>query len=198
MWGLSGMLKHSVDVGPAGLGLSQSWLRRRWVWLVAGCTALACLSLTWALWPASGRSQRYTPDPRSRRFSSFTVCVLTGSDGLAGVQAAQVWAGVEDGSHATSAQASYLPVPAPDGESTAEVYVNTLVSRSCSLVVATGASQVAAVRSRAAAYAAQRFVVVGSGSSAGNITVVRAGTADAVRSGVSDAVARAVEGDTSR
>src|SRR6185437_841212 len=140
---VSRMLKQSVAVQSAASrrGAALRWTRRRWRWL-GGAGAIVVGLLVWGLWPASAHP--YTPDPRSRQFSSFTVCVLTGTGGVGGGQAAAVWAGVEDASEATRAQGSYLAVPPPDTEASAAVYVNTLASRNCSLVVATGASEVAA------------------------------------------------------
>ena len=189
---MSRLLKQSVAVRSASSrwDTTQRWVQRRRWWL-AGVGTIAVGLLVWGLWPAS--AHRYTPDPRSRQFSSFTVCVLTGSGGVGGGQAAEVWAGVEDASKATRVQGSYLAVPPPDTPGAAEVYVDTLASRHCSLVVATGASEAAAVGERAAVYSSQRYVVVGSGRSAANVQVIPGGTST-VRAAVAAAVERAAVG----
>lgn len=187
------LLKQSVPVrsGPSGWARAWWWLVRR-RWWSAGVGVLVVAALVWGLWPASAR--RYVPDPRARQFSSFSVCVLTGSGGIGGGEAAAVWAGVQDAAKATSVRGSYLTVPPPDTEASATLYVNTLASRNCSLVVATGPSEVLATGARAAVFGSQRFVVVGSGSFPGNVTVVPSGSAQAVRSSVASVIERAVPG----
>lgn len=189
--GTSKLLKQSVALPsePSRWVRTGRWLRRRWPWPVVVSVLLIAV-LVWASWPSS--AQRLTPDPRSRQFSSFTVCVLTGSGGITDPQAAAVWAAVSDASKATGAQGSYLSVPAPDTLDSAEMYVNTLASRRCSLVVTIGASEASAVDAGAATYSSQRFIVVGaSASSAANVQVIPFSTADAVRSAVASAIERA-------
>lgn len=189
--GVVGYLKRSVPV-YSGRARWAGWVRGwRWRW-VLGVVLLVVAALVWGLWPSA--SQRYVPDARSRQFSLFTVCVLTGSGGIGDARAVPVWAGVVDASKATGAQGSYLSVPAPESESSAVAYVNTLAMRHCSLVVAVGDSEVAAVAARADAFAAQRFVVVGSAAAEANVAVVRKGTADAVRSAVAGVVEQAAVG----
>ena len=185
-------LRQSVPVRSDRLSVRlRSWLRRRWMW-ASGTAVVVVALLVWGLWPAA--SGKYVPDPRSRQFSSFTVCVLTGSGGIGDSGTAPVWAGVVDASKATKAQGSYLSVPAPDTEPIAETYVDTLASRNCSLVVAVGNSEVAAVGARAGSYTGQRFVVVASASPAGNVAVVREGSPGAVQGAVARVVEAAVAG----
>ncbi|MGH3636962.1 MAG: hypothetical protein ACRDTS_23335 [Mycobacterium sp.] len=68
-------------------------------------------------------------------------------------------------------------------------FVNTLVQRKCDLVLAVGASEVAAVAAQAKVFPSARFVVVGSATAGGNLVVIPQGSAAQVR----DAVAAAVE-----
>jgi basic membrane lipoprotein Med (substrate-binding protein (PBP1-ABC) superfamily) len=188
------MLKQSValKLAPSRWVRAGRWSRRRWPWL-AGVSAVLVGAVVWALWPAA--PQRYVPDPRSRQFSSFTVCVLTGSHGISDAKTAPVWAGVVDAAKATRAQGSYLSVPAPDTEASAATYVDTLASRNCSLIVAVGDSEVAAVNARAAAYPQQHFVEVGTAGTAASAVTVAPGAADGGRSAVAAAIERAVAGE---
>lgn len=190
---MSKLLKQSVPLStaPSRWLRARRWLRRHWQ-LSALAGALLTAVLVWVLWPST--PQRYMPDPRSRQFSSFTVCMLTGSHGITDPQAAPVWSGVDDAAKATGLQSSYLSVPAPDTEAAAEVYVNTVASRHCSLVIAAETSEVAAVNARAPQYPSQRFVVVGAGASASNVVDIPSGSASATRAAVAGAVERAVAG----
>lgn len=190
---MSRLLKQSVAVpsAPSRQARMGHWIRRRWLWLTA-VGVLVAASLVFLLWPSA--QQRYTPDPRSRQFLSSTACVLTGSRGITDPQTAPVWAGVEDASKATGVQGSYLSVPAPDTEASAEPYVNTLALRKCTLLFAVGASEAAAVNARAAAYPSQRFVVIGAGTSAGNIEVIPLDSDRGVRAAVANVIEQAVSG----
>jgi basic membrane lipoprotein Med (substrate-binding protein (PBP1-ABC) superfamily) len=78
----------------------------------------------------------------------------------------------------TRAKVSYLAVYGGDSRANAVPFVNALVQRKCDLVVAVGASEVAAVLQRAAAYPGVRFAVVGAGSGQ-NVTVIAPASADA-------------------
>jgi basic membrane lipoprotein Med (substrate-binding protein (PBP1-ABC) superfamily) len=191
--GTSKLLKQSVALPstPSRWVRAGRWLGRRWPWPTAVSVLLIAV-LVWASWP--GSPQRHAPDPRSRQFSTFTVCVLTGSRGITDPQTAPVWDAVADASKATGAQGSYLSVPAPDTLVSAETYVDTLTSRRCSLVVTTGVSEAAAVDARAAKHSSQRFVVVGASRSAANVQVIPFSSASAVRCAVASAIEQAASG----
>ncbi|MGH3190248.1 MAG: hypothetical protein ACRDPY_35980 [Streptosporangiaceae bacterium] len=46
-------------------------------------------------------SHHGAPAPSARQYLGFDACLLTGSRGLTGPQAAQAWAGMQDASLAT-------------------------------------------------------------------------------------------------
>ena len=164
----------------------RAWLdtgRRRWLGAAAGGVAVA-VALAWLLWPVPAP---YRPDPRDRQFSSYTVCALVGAGGITGAEAAPVWAGVTDAAKSTAVRGSFLPVPV----GSAVQYLNTFVARRCGLIVAVGRDQVAAVDSRAAAYPAPSFVVVGGAASRPNVTAVGSGSPAEVRAAVTTAIRKA-------
>lgn len=188
-------LTQSVHVGDGKTRLDRAadWLRRRWG-VAAAAVVLCAIALAWALWPSS--AHQYAPEARARQFSQTRICVLTDSHGITSPVAAPVWSGVDDASKATQAQGSYIAVPSPDTPQSATVYVNSLTSRKCTLIVVTGANEVAAVHAQASKHTDQHFVVVGaSGPSAANVETIAAGDASAVRSAVASVVENAAHGE---
>jgi hypothetical protein len=164
---------------------------RRW-WWVAGAVAVVGVSLgAWVLWPEP------KPAPRARLYSDFSACLLTDDHGLAGVQAAPVWAGMQEASLATRAKVSYLAVTGAATTENAAPFLAGLVQRRCDVVVAVGPAQVSAVTASAATFTRVRFVVVGGGgdSAGGNVTRVGDTAPDSVRSSVRTAVASAARSD---
>jgi DNA-binding LacI/PurR family transcriptional regulator len=161
----------------------------RYRWVVLG-VAVACVGLVVVLlvWPSGGRK---LPPPRARVYTQFNACLLTDADGVSGPAAAPVWAGMQAASLKTSGKVSYLSVYGPDTVANAVPYVNTLVQRKCDLVIAVGPTEVAAVRSQATAFPSARFVVVDSGTSSGNVSVVESSPNSAVSSAVQGLVTRA-------
>ena len=184
------------QAGPRPRGwakLPSAWrrlsLRTRWLAAIgalivaAGVTAGLVAALTGA------------PTVGERPYLSFTGCLLTDADGINGQPAAAAWAGLQDAAAATRMQAQYLAVPASAGGGAdgAAPYLASLVTQHCSLVVAAGSAQAAAVASDARRFGTVRFVVVGGAASGANVTVVRGGDA-AVRADV-DSLARAALAD---
>jgi hypothetical protein len=161
----------------------------RYRWVVSGVVAV-CAGLVVVLlaWPSGGRQ---LPPPRARVYSQFDACLLTDANGVSGPAAAPVWAGMQAASLKTSGKVSYLSVYGPDTVANAEPYVNTLVQRKCDMVIAVGPTEVAAVRGRAAAFPSERFVVVDSGSSSGNVATVESSSGSAVPLAVQLLVTRA-------
>jgi hypothetical protein len=140
-------------------------------------------------WSSGGR---VLPPVRARVYESVDACLLTGPRGLADPVAAQVWAGMEDASKATSARVSYLAVTGPATQAQAAPFAGTLLVRGCKVVVASGTAERAAVLSDAPQFTSVRFVVEGAApGSPANVTALvfntsglRAGVASAVEAGV--------------
>ena len=114
-----------------------------------------------------------------------------GARGLADPVAAQVWAGMEDASRATTARVSYLAVTGPATEAEAAPFVGSLLVRGCRVIVASGAARQAAVLADAGRYPDTRFVVTSPAVGPANVTALtftttglRAAVAAAVESGV--------------
>jgi hypothetical protein len=165
----------------------------RWVWLTLGGVAVAGAALGLVVpgvrWPGSGG--RSLPPSRARVYENVDACLLTGSRGLADPAAAQVWAGMEDASRATTARVSYLAVTGPATEAEAVPFVGSLLVRGCRVIVASGAAEQAAVLADAGRFPGTRFVVTGPATGPANVTALvfttsglRAAVAGAVESGV--------------
>jgi basic membrane lipoprotein Med (substrate-binding protein (PBP1-ABC) superfamily) len=144
--------------------------RHRW-WLVGGGCLIVAVVLLVILWPST--TTRALPPTRARHYTAFQACLLTDGQGLADPNVQAVWSGMQDASLATHAKVSYLAVAGPQTEGNAEPYANTLVQRQCSLIIAVGQSQVAAVESVARTHPRSRFAVAG-GHAASNVTVLDA------------------------
>src|ERR1700761_9200785 len=86
--------------------VTVGWMRRWWWAGVAAVVVVAGL-VPWLVWPS-------TPAPRARVYKAFTACLLTDSRGIAGPQAAPVWAGMQKASLATHVKVEYLAVVGPD------------------------------------------------------------------------------------
>ena len=164
---------------------------RRW-WWAAGAAAVAGVGLgVWALWPEPA------PAPRARLYTDSSACLLTDGHGLAGAQAAPVWAGMQDASLATRAKVSYLPVTGAETAENAAPFLAGLVQRRCDVVVAVGPAQVSAVAANAVKFPRVRFVVVGDGggSLAGDVTRVGDTGPAAVRAAIRDVATAATRSD---
>jgi hypothetical protein len=151
------------------------------------------VGLVWLLWPS--------PQPvalRARQYLAFDACLLTDSNGLAGAQAAPVWAGMQDASLATRAKVSYLSVYGPDRPDNVVPFLAGLIQRHCDLIVAVGPSQVSAVVADAPTFSQSRFVVVGGDASGPNVTAVTDSAPELVRARMKALVTSAVQGTRSR
>ena len=161
-------------------------VRRWWPVLVAGVVAVVAVA-AWLVWPSA-------PPSRARVYLSFTACLLTGAEGVAGA-GAPAWAGLQDASLATRAKVQFVAVVGEATVANASPYLASLVQRQCRVVVAVGAAQVGAVAAAAPQWPRVRFVVVvGDGGSRGNVTRVD-GSADQVRARVAGLVESAVAAD---
>ena len=171
------------------------WLPGRWVALLGLCAAMAGVGIGLAFsgsplpWSSSGG--RVLPPARARAYENVDACLLTGAQGLTDPAAAQVWAGMEDASHSTTAQVSYLAVTGPDTEANAEPFAGSLLVRGCQVIVASGAAERAAALAEASRFSSVRFVV--DGAAAGSPPNVTALTF--APSGLRTTVASAVTAD---
>lgn len=164
----------------------------RTVWLSAAVAIAAGVAAGLAI--SSSGSGRALPPVRARVYLNVDACMLTGSAGVEDQTAAQMWAGMEDASRATSVRASYLAVTGPGTEANALPFLGSLLVRGCRVIVATGGPERAAVLADAPRFARVRFVVTGAASGPANLTAVvftpsglRAAVAAAVESGVRSA-----------
>lgn len=149
-------------------------MRRYWWAAVAAVTVLLGLVLAVVWWP---RGQDLPP-ARARVYTDASACLLTDSTGITTSPASAVWAGMQSASVRTRTKVSYLAVYGEDSVANAVTYVNTLIQRKCQLVIAVGASEIAAVRQRAAFYPGTRFAVPGA-QKAANVEPMASTSADA-------------------
>jgi basic membrane lipoprotein Med (substrate-binding protein (PBP1-ABC) superfamily) len=162
----------------------------RWVLLGLGTAVAAVgigLAVSGAPLPWSSGSQALPP-ARARVYESVDACLLTGARGLADPAAAQVWAGMEDASRATSARVSYLAVTGPDTEADAEPFAGTLLVSGCKVVVASGTAERAAALADASRYGSVRFVVTGAATGSPSNVMALPFTPSGLRAGVASAV----------
>jgi hypothetical protein len=159
---------------------------RPWWWVVAMVAVVGVGIGVWVLWPASPPAP-----PRARLYSDFSACLLTDERGLAGVQAAPVWAGMQQASSATRAKVSYLAVTGPAAKENVAPFLAGLVQRRCDVIVAVGPAEVSAVTVSAPDFPHVRFVVVGGDAHTGNVTGIAFDTPDDVRAAVRASVTSA-------
>lgn len=165
----------------------------RWV-LLGLCTAVVGVGVGLAVsvaplpWSGGGRS---LPPPRARVYESVDACLLTGPRGLADPTAAQVWAGMEDASRATTARVSYVAVTGPATVAQAEPFAGSLLVSGCKVIVASGAAERSAALTEAPRFSSVKFVVTG--AAAGSPPNVSALTF--TPSGLQAGIASAVEAD---
>ncbi|MFF4403731.1 BMP family ABC transporter substrate-binding protein [Streptomyces sp. NPDC001262] len=161
--------------------------RKSWITVGAGAVVLTGGLVAAIVLSSDGDGG---PKPRARQYTDHSACLLTGSQGVAGANAAPVWAGMEDASSATHTKVMSLPVFGPDTVANTVPYVNTLVQRRCDVVLTVGRTQGAAAEEVASRTPEARFVVVGEGKEAGNVTVIQQSpdTRSAVMRAVEDAV----------
>lgn len=139
--------------------------------------------LVWVLWPSP------PAEPRAREYRDVTACLLTDRAGVAGAQAAPVWAGMQAASARTHGQVRFLAVTGAQTVDNAETFAGSLVLGRCAVIVAEPGIADGAVRAVAGRHPEQRFVVVGGAAvSAGNVSRVDGSPASDVPAQVSAAV----------
>lgn len=137
---------------------------RRWI-LAGAALAVAATTLTWVL--LTSNKPHPTATPPAGQTDIFEVCVFTDAQGVEGDKAAPVWAGVQDAAMVSRIDTSYQKVPGPATVDNARPYLEELLRRHCSLAIAVGPAQVAAVTTDAAKFPHVRFVTVGAETSGG-------------------------------
>ena len=165
----------------------KDWLvRRRWFVAAGGLFVVAVVVIV-LVWPSSQGNGAYRPPTRARVYKSTTVCLLTGPQGVAGKDAASVWAGVQNAAGAANDQSEYLAAAVPT-ETVGSVtpFVNTLVNQHCDLIVATGSVEDSAVESIAANEPTVRFLLISGTSSSANVKIVSDSSASTVSAAVAD------------
>lgn len=105
-------------------------------------------------------TQHIIPANRARTYSQVSDCLLTDPAGVQSSLAAAVWDGMQAASAATHTQVSYLAIQGPNTVANAEVYINTLAMRGCSVVVAAGDVPAQGAVARASAWPHQRLVTI--------------------------------------
>lgn len=159
-------------------------------WPSAAVVLILLGGVVWAV--LALRPSPAPPPPRARQYLDFTACLLTDERGTNGPEAKPVWAGLQDASLATRAKVQYLAVSGQQTVDNAVPYLNALAQRQCNLVLAAGPVPAGAVGRSAAQFPGTRFVVVGSGTTAGNVVTVNATTPETVRSAIDRIVTDAV------
>ena len=110
--------------------------------------------------------------PRARVYRDVDVCLLTDAQGLAGDPARLAWQGLQSLSRTGTARVSYVSVPAPGTPDVAAPILNGLVQRRCTVVVATGTAQTAAVDAVAGTASGTRFVNLTAGPAHAGVTAL--------------------------
>jgi basic membrane lipoprotein Med (substrate-binding protein (PBP1-ABC) superfamily) len=132
--------------------------------------------------------------PRARQYLSFKACLLTDAQGVAGKEAAPVWAGMEKASLKTRAKVQYLPAFGPATTANTQPYLRSLTQERCNVIVAVGAGPVAAAAAEAPENPKINFVIVAGNATGHNVTALNA-SSDQISAAVSNAIARQVHTD---
>lgn len=145
--------------------------------VVGGVTAI--------FWPSGDE------EPRARQYRDVVACLLTDDKGLNSPAAASVWAGMQDASLATLARVQYLEVDGAQTAKNAETFLASLAHGKCVLVLAVGEAPIGALTDGAERFPQTKFVAVGTGKSASNVSVLEVSD-DSVRIEVKKLVTAAV------
>jgi len=171
----------------------RTFMIRYW-WISAAVAAAVIILAVAVLWPSRPSVALSDPPTAQRSFASWRACLVTGPDGLADSAVGPAWSGLQDASAKTSVQVTYLAATNDATAGGAATYVASLAGANCGIVVAVGAAQTAGVALVAAKFPQQRFVDVGSGTSATNVRVLSGLSSAQVRAAVATEVEQAYEG----
>ncbi|MEV7388316.1 MULTISPECIES: hypothetical protein [unclassified Streptomyces] len=168
-------------------------LRGRTLVLAAVAAAVVAGVVVTVVLLSGGDGRPPVPDTRARYYTEVDACLLTDAKGITGGTAAEVWQGMQDASLKTHARVSYAQVIGEQSTGNARPFLNSLLQRSCDVVLAVGQPEVTVAAQAAPTHKKVDFVLVGGGgTAASNVTAVSAG--DGVRAGVAGAVERGVAG----
>jgi basic membrane lipoprotein Med (substrate-binding protein (PBP1-ABC) superfamily) len=156
-------------------------------WITIGAVLLVLGGIAILAWPRG----RELPPARAREYRDVDACLLTGPAGITDSQAATVWAGLQDASAATRVRVSYLAVVGPETQANALPFVQSLVQKNCSVIVATGPVEVGAAAGVARDHGEIHFVLIGGTRSGDNVVIVDS-AADQLQGQVAGAVRTAV------
>jgi hypothetical protein len=159
-------------------------------WLARGVLSVAAAGMAAGLLAAC--SSGGAPS-RARAYANVDACLLTGPRGVSDPAAAPVWAGMEDVSVTGRVRASYLEVPDPVTPVSALSHLGSLLVQKCTLIIAVGGPERAAVLTEAGRFPSVRFVVLGAAGQVPPNVDALAFTTSGIRAAVADAV-RAVAG----
>jgi basic membrane lipoprotein Med (substrate-binding protein (PBP1-ABC) superfamily) len=154
------------------------------VWITAGGVLLLIAVVVFIAWHRG----RQLPPTRAREYRDVDACLLTGPAGIADQQTAAVWAGLQDASAATEVRVSYLAVVGPETQANTLPFVQSLVQRNCSVIVATGPVEVAAAAGVARKHAEIHFVLIGGTAPSPNVVVVPPAAREKLQPQVAEAV----------
>lgn len=162
-------------------------VRGRTKWWAGGVAGVVAVVAVVGILRIGGPSQ---PAPRARAYTQVTTCLLAGAQGQRDARVAAAWAGLQDASGATHAQATFLTVAGPQTAGAALPYLNTL-AQACRFIVAIGPAPSGAVGLGAAQHPSIRFAVDQPTPHAGNVSVLQAVSPNLLRSQVA-ALARSL------
>ena len=124
------------------------------------------------------------------------ACLLTDERGIAGDEAKPVWAAMQEASVSSLVKVQFLEVMGPQTADNARTYVASLAGSRCGAVIAVGKPQIDAVTAAAKTYPNVRFVTVGGGAAAANVTVVDDADAGVLRAEIIKQVTALVPADS--
>jgi hypothetical protein len=162
----------------------RQWFARFW-WIPAGGAVFALLTAIVVV--AIAPHEREVPPPRARQYTDHTACMLTDQQGLAGPEAAAVWAGMQRASVATLTKISYLAATGPATTANARTYAAALTQQHCQLVIGVGPSQAEALSAESANHTDLAFAAVIQNPQPGLISI-SPGTRDSVSAAAEEIV----------
>ena len=144
----------------------------RYWWIAAAVAVAAIIVAVAVLWPSRPPAVSADPPTAQRSFANWRACLVTGPGGLADSAVGPAWSGLKDASAKTGVQVTYLAATDDSTAGSAASYVASLAGANCGIVLAVGAPQTAGVALVATEFPKQRFIDIGSGTKASNITVL--------------------------
>jgi basic membrane lipoprotein Med (substrate-binding protein (PBP1-ABC) superfamily) len=145
----------------------RTFLRGRRAWYAGAAILVAAVIGAMAMMYAARDRE-----PRAREYLDVTACLLTDERGIAGTEAAPVWAGMQQASLATRARVRYLAVAGDQTVENAATFLASLAHGNCARIYAAGDLPRKTVDATAAQFPDVRFVVVGRAQTAPNVSSI--------------------------